>query len=200
VVMIEHIGIHRQFASPRSRGVNQVSRRQAGFTVIEIVAVIIILAILSSVAISRILSGNALNAIVVRDQIISLARTAQQNAMGRSDVDLIITPSAGGDELTLTTNDSTGVIESYTFSLSTVLLSGDINDTDSCEVTSGADAITNAAPLTLTFGELGDLGVSGVTGSTGAVTSAVRICLNDIASESVCVSPSGFSYAGDCDA
>ncbi|MBL4670563.1 MAG: prepilin-type N-terminal cleavage/methylation domain-containing protein [Flavobacteriales bacterium] len=197
--MIVPTDIHRQSILSRSRGGIQLSRAAAGFTVIEIVTVIIILAILSSVAMSRILSGNALNAIVVRDQIISLARTAQQNALGRSDVDLVITPSASGDEITLTTNDNAGVIESYTFSLSTVELSGDINNTDSCAATSGADAISNAAPLTLTFGELGDLGVSGVTGSTGAVTSAVRIRLNDTASESVCVSPSGFSYAGDCD-
>lgn len=197
--MIEHADIHRQCAALRSRGVTRLSKCAAGFTLIEVVVVILILSVISAVAISRILSGNALNAIVVRDQIISLARTAQQNALGRSDVDLIITPSAGGDEITLATNDNTGVVESYTFSFSSVSLSGDINDTDSCAVTNGADAITNATPLTLTFGELGDLGVSGVIGSTGAVTSAVRICLNDTASESVCVSPSGFAYAGDCD-
>lgn len=197
--MIVHTDIHRRCISPRSRGGARFSRCAAGFTLIEVVTVIAILAVISVVTMSRILSGNALNAIVVRDQIISLARTAQQNALGRSDVDLTITPSAGGDEITLITSYNAGVIESYTFSMSTVSLSGDINDTDSCAVTSGADAITNATPLTLTFGELGDLGVSGVTGSTGVVTSAVRICLNDTASESVCVSPSGFAYAGDCD-
>jgi len=196
---MENIENNRRRFTRRIHGPNKTLGFHAGFTVVEIVVVILILAIISAVAISRILSGNALNAIVVRDQIISLARTAQQNAMGRSDVDLTITPSAGGDEITLTTNDTSGVIESYTFSLSTVSLSGDINDTDSCAVTNGADAITNATPLTLAFGELGDLGISGVTGSTGAVTSAVRICLNDTASESVCVSPSGFAYAGDCD-
>ena len=170
-----------------------------GLTLVELVTVIAILAVIGAVAISRMLSGNTLNAIVVRDQIISLARTAQQNALGRADVELIITPSASGDEITLSTNDDSGGIESYTFSMASVSLTGDINDTDSCAVTSGADAITNAAPMTLRFGELGDLGVSGVTGSTGAVTSAVRICLNDTESESVCVSPSGFAYAGDCD-
>lgn len=197
--MIEHTGIHRQRTSLRTPRAAPLSRSQAGFTVIEIVTVIIILAVLSAVAMSRILSGNALNAIIVRDQIISLARTAQQNALGRSDVDLIITPSASGDEITLTTNGNAAVVESYTFALSSVVLSGDINDTDSCAVTGVTEPITNANPMTLNFGELGDLDVSGVTGSTGAVTSAVRICLNDTPSESVCVSPSGFAYAGDCD-
>jgi len=173
--------------------------RWSGFTLVELVITVLILSIISAVALSRILSGNSFNSIIVRDQIVSLARTAQQNALGRADVELTITPSAGGDELTLTTVDGLGTIESYTMSLDSVTLSGDINETDSCATTLGADALTSATPMTITFGELGDLGDSGVTGSTGAVSSAVRICLNDTAIESVCVSPSGFAYAGNCD-
>lgn len=173
--------------------------RQAAFTLVEIVVVILVLGIISAVAMSRILGGNTFNAIIVRDQIVSLARTAQQNALGRSDVSMTITPGAGGNDVTLVTSDSGGTIKTVTLALDTVSLRGDINDTDSCETTAGADAITNAAPMTLAFGELGNLDTSGVTGSTGAITSALRICLNNTASESVCVSPSGFAYAGDCD-
>lgn len=173
--------------------------RQAAFTLVEIVVVILVLGIISAVAMSRILGGNTFNAIIVRDQIVSLARTAQQNALGRSDVSMTITPGAGGNDVTLVTSDSGGTIKTVTLALDTVSLRGDINDTDSCETTTGADAITNAAPMTLAFGELGNLDTSGVTGSTGAITSALRICLNNTASESVCVSPSGFAYAGDCD-
>jgi type II secretory pathway pseudopilin PulG len=177
----------------------KISRPLAGLTLVEVVLVILLLSIIAAVALSRILSGNTLNAVIVRDQIISIARTAQQNALGRSDVSLSITPSVDGSEVVLTTGDAGGTIKSYTISLSTVSLRGDINDTDSCETTSGADAITNAAPMTINFGELGDLGISGVAGSDGAITSALRVCLNDTASESVCFSPSGFAYAGDCD-
>lgn len=173
--------------------------RQAAFTLVEIVVVILVLGIISAVAMSRILGGNTFNAIIVRDQIVSLARTAQQNALGRSDVSMTITPGAGGNDVTLVTSDSGGTIKTVTLALDTVSLRGDINDTDSCETTAGADAITNAAPMTVAFGELGNLDTSGVTGSTGAITSALRICLNNTASESVCVSPSGFAYAGDCD-
>ena len=55
--------------------------------------------------------------------------------------------------------------------------------------------------MTISFGELGNLGSSGVLGgaSTGAVSSAVRVCLNNDPVFSVCFSPSGFAYAGDCD-
>ncbi len=177
----------------------RLQRVQFGFTIVELVIVILILSIISVVAISRVLSGNSFNSVIVRDQIISLARTAQQNSLGRADVSMTITPNPAGDSVTIVTSYGGGNIENITAPLDSVSLSGDINDTDSCAATPGADAITSANPMTLTFGELGDLGISGVTGSTGAVTSAVRICLNAVAIDSVCVSPSGFAYEGDCD-
>lgn len=174
-------------------------RASKGFSIIEIVVVIVILAVISAVAMSRFISGNTFDEIVIRDQIISLSRVALQSSRGRSSVSLSVQPNGAGDEVTITVSDSGGSIESATVSMDTTTLTGDINETDSCATTNGADSITNAAPMTLNFGALGDLGVSGVTGSTGAVTSAARICINEEAEMSVCVSPSGFAYAGDCD-
>ncbi len=173
--------------------------RNLGFTIVEFIITTLILAILGGLVMSRFTDANSLNADVARDVIVSMARTALQNSLGRSSVTMTITPSAGGDEATIETSDSGGTIRSETITLDSVTLSGDINITASCEATPGTTTLTNAAPMTLAFGELGDLGTSGVTGSTGAVNSAVRICINDIADESVCVSPSGFAYAGDCD-
>ena len=173
--------------------------QDSGFTLVEMVIVIVILGVVSIVAMSRMLSGNAFNAVIVRDQIISLSRSALLNSLGRTSVTLTITPSAGGDEATIVTSDVGGTIASVTTPLDTVVLSGDINDTASCETTAGVNTITSATPMTVTFGALGDLGTSGVTGSTGAVTSALRICINDVAVNSICFSPSGFAYAGDCD-
>jgi MSHA pilin protein MshC len=171
-----------------------------GFTIVEVVVVIVILGVLGLVVVSRFADSNSLNDNIARDQIVSLARIAQQASMGRADVTLTITPNASGNELELSVADDGDVIESATISTRGVSLSGDINVTDSCEVTPGASAISNGAPMTLTFEQLGNLGTSGVTGSTGAVTSALRICVNNSAVNSVCVSPSGFAYGGDCDA
>lgn len=171
----------------------------AGFTIIEMIVVIVIISIVSVVVMSRFIGGNAFNGIIVRDQIISLSRSALLNSLGRTGVTLTITPSASGDEVTIVTSDVGGTITSVTTPLDTITLSGDINVTNSCETISGVDPITNAASMTVVFGALGDLGVSGVSGSTGAITSALRICINDIAVNSICLSPSGFAYAGDCD-
>lgn len=166
---------------------------------VEIVVTIVIIGIMSAFAVSRFLDANTVNAPVLRDQLISMIRSAQQNSLGRPDVSVSLTPDAAGNSATITTSDDGGSIQSVTVGLGEVSLSGDINITDSCGTTSGSNAISNAAPLTINFGELGDLEVSGVTGNTGAVNSALRICVNNNPGTSVCVSPSGFAYAGDCD-
>ena len=80
-----------------NKNVDRQQRIQLGFTVIELVIVIVILSIISIVTMSRIIGGNSFNAIIVRDQVISLARTAQQNAIGRTNVSMTITPNVGGD-------------------------------------------------------------------------------------------------------
>lgn len=172
-----------------------------GFTIVEFIVATLLVSILAGFAMSRFSDSNSLNGDVVQDIIISMARTALQNSLGRSQVVMTITPAADGNSATIETEYGAvpTTIRSETVTLRSLTLSGDINVTDSCETTGGTDDLSSTAPMTLTFGELGDLGASGVTGSTGAVTSAVRICINDVAADSICVSPSGFAYEGDCD-
>ncbi|MCI5107507.1 MAG: prepilin-type N-terminal cleavage/methylation domain-containing protein [Pseudomonadales bacterium] len=174
-------------------------KHSSGFTLVEIVATIAIIGIMSAFVVSRFIDGDSFNAPVLRDQLISLIRSAQQNSLGRPDVSVTLTPDGAGSTATITTSDDGGNMQSVTVDLGEVSLSGDINITDSCGSTAGSDTISNAAPMTINFGELGDLTDSGVTGSTGAVNSALRICINNDPVASVCVSPSGFAYAGDCD-
>jgi MSHA pilin protein MshC len=170
-----------------------------GFTVIELVIVIILISVIGVVTLSRFLDGNAFSGFILRDQIISLSRTAQQSALGRADVILTITPSASLDTVTLTSSYGAGAttINSVEFDLSPNVITGSVNNTDSCSITLGS-SITNAAPFIIRFDELGDLDASGLGAGT-AVTDSVKICLNDNPVDSVCISPGGFAYAGDCD-
>lgn len=174
---------------------------QAGYTLVELVAAIVLIGIASAFAMSRILEGNAFTPSIVQQQIISLARISQQSSLGRSNVTLTITPSVSGDEVTIDAEESSGTvtIQSVTLSMDSVTLSGDINKTASCAADDGDTPITNGAPMLLDFGELGDLEDSGIGVLAEPITSAVRICINNTARDSVCVSPSGFAYAGDCD-
>ena len=170
-----------------------------GFTIIEFVIVILIAGVLSAVVFARFFDNQQFNGIILRDRIIAAARAAQQSALGRADVVLTITPNAGATQVTVNLSEVGGTIQSLVVDSRGVTLSGDVDVTSSCGTVAGTNAITNANPMTLEFGELGDLETSGVTGSTAVPTTSVRICINDSATESVCVSPSGFAYGGDCD-
>ena len=182
---------------------NRINRiGTSGFTIVEFIIASLLIAIIGGVVMSRFADSNSLNGNVAQDIIISMARTALQNSLGRSQVVMTITPAADGNSATIETEYGSGpatTIRSETISLRSVTLSGDINETASCEATPGGTTLTNTAVMTLAFGELGDLDTSGVTGSTGAITSGLRICVNNVTEDSVCVSPSGFAYAGDCD-
>lgn len=176
------------------------SASSQGFTIVEIIVVILLVSLLSTVAMSRFIGGNTFNAAILRDQIISLSRIALQSSLGRKDVTLTITPNPGGSEVTITVADINGTIESSTISLDSLTsFSGDINQTASCAVTPAAGVITNVTPMTIAFGSLGQLEDSGVTGNVAAITSGLRLCINNEVNNSICMSPSGYAYKGDCD-
>lgn len=169
-----------------------------GFTIVEVIVAIVIMSLLGAVILSRFSDANQFNGLVVRDQIISLARTAQQNSLGRPAVVMTITPD--GNDVDIVTSSNGTTIESVTTSMSTLSLTGDRNETASCGVTGGGAISTSGGSMTFTFGELGDIASpSGVTGDTGAVVSGLRVCINNDPALSVCVSPSGYAYPGDCD-
>lgn len=174
--------------------------KNEGFTLIEIIIVIVTISILTAVVMSRLSDANSFNGIILRDQIISLARIAQQSSFGRANVELIITPSSSGSNVTIEAKTGSTVIESATTPMQSLSLKGDVNTTSSCSG-GGANTLSNSAPMRIGIDGLGDLGDSGVVGSgyPSSVSSAVRICINDDPGLSVCISPAGFAYAGDCD-
>lgn len=175
--------------------------RSIGFTIVELVIVIFVLGVISATVMSRFSDENAFTGLVVRDQIISQARRAQQGAFGRSPITMVFTPNEPGTAATLEVLEASAALSSSTISINALTITGDTDVTDSCASTAGA-GITDSAPFTLTFGELGDLvassGVAG-SGSFGAPTKAVRLCINEDVNYSVCFSPAGFAYVGDCD-
>lgn len=181
----------------------QIRPAQYGFTIVELVIVIVTISILAYSAFSLFLRGDSFNTIAVRDLTISMIRSAHQNSLGRASASVSITPSAGGDSLTIETSDSGGTLNTATVDLDSVSLSGDINKSHpvpSCSADDGDTAITNAAPMVINFANLGDLDTSGIGGGAAAIDTVIRICVNNQADASICVSRSGYAYAGDCDA
>lgn len=170
-----------------------------GFTVIEIIVTLLLIAILGAMFMARLGSANAFNGVVIRDQIISLTRLAQQNAFGREDLELIFQPDGSG-EATITVSSGAEQLEQVSVPVTSVSLTGDRDVANSCTVTPGGNTISAGNPLRLHFGTLGQLvASSGVGTDVGVVNRSVRVCVNNDSDLSVCISPSGYAYTGDCD-
>ncbi|ALO45165.1 prepilin-type N-terminal cleavage/methylation domain-containing protein [Pseudohongiella spirulinae] len=171
----------------------------AGFSLVELVIVIVLVGIIAAVTLSRLLRSDTYDAIIARDQIVSLSRAAQQKALGRNDIELTITPS--GNTLSINIEDSTGPVQSAQFDSRNVSFSGDVNELDGCGVTPGADVVSGVAPFVLRYDSLGDLMEGGVTGAAGfpvGITRGARLCVNNDPAMSVCWSAAGYAYVGDC--
>ena len=183
----------------RSDNRNISSSRQSGFTVIEVVVAIILVGIVSAVAMSRMLRSDTYDPVVTRDQVISMSRSAQQKAIGRKDVALYIQPF--GDELEIRIQDESGVVQRSRNSIRNVILTADVNNVASCANPAGTAIVSNATPLVIQYDLLGNIlrgGVSGTPGYPQDITSAVRLCVNGDPVMSICWSPSGYAYTGNC--
>lgn len=174
--------------------------RQSGFSMVELIIVITLIGIVAVVAMSRLISGNAFNASIVRDAILSMARSAQQNAIGHTDV--VMTLDVVGNELQLTLEAGTTLLNSATAPLQEVTIRADVNVTDSCAVTPGETLISPGSSMVVEYDALGSLLQGGPVSGGGypyAPTAGMRICINGEVLNSVCISPAGYAYAGDCD-
>lgn len=170
-------------------------RRAEGYTIIELVIVILILGIVTAFAMARILRGDTYSSAVISDQIIAMARSAQQKAIGRNDVSLVLQPA--GSDLEIRIEDTTGIIQTATMAISPTQLHGDVNVLTSCSALPVNGLISNSTPMVLNFARLGDLLSGGVNGST-IISTGARICVLPDIALSVCISAAGFAYRGDC--
>ena len=173
---------------------------QQGFTLIELITVIVLLGILSAFAISRFPSSQSYSTTVIKNQLIASIRLAQQTALSRASVNRL-TNSALQTQLQITR-------DSDNWSLN--ITSGPINHsaqakhgnetlhygTNTSSSCSALTAVTASAPLTLIFDGDGNR-----VASTNPAA-ALRICINTPSSSTadveLCISPSGYVYEGIC--
>ena len=157
---------------------------QQGFTLIELITVIILLGILSAFAISRFPSSQSYSTHIITHQLIASVRLAQQTALARSSIDVL---------------DHTVFTITGTASFWNLVVS-DRNPIYSAQVDRGSEQVrfgTNlsaacssltAAPLSITFDGAGNR----------LPAQSLRVCIDSVTDVELCISPSGYIYEGSC--
>ena len=161
-----------------------MDKYQQGFTLIELVTVIILLGILSAFAISRFPSSQSYSTHIISNQFIASARLAQQSALSRSSV-------ATGNHTVLDVSDVSGNWQ-LIVTAGTEIFSAQV-ERGSEQVRFGTDLLAacsslTAAPLTLTFDGDGNR----------VPNQYLRVCIDSTVDVELCVSPSGYVYEGNC--
>lgn len=164
---------------------------QQGFTLIELITVIILLGILSAFAVSRFSSSQSYSTTVIKNQLIASVRLAQQTAMSRASVS-----SSGQTQLQVSGDSDNWYlnITSGPVSYSAQVDRGDeqVRYGTNTSVTCSALTASTSTPLVLTF--------NGDGNRIPATT--LRICIDtpssSIADIELCISPSGYAYEGAC--
>ena len=178
-------------------------RKFSGFTIIELVVVLVLVGIAAATIAPRFMAPNAFDESAAQDALLATIRAAQQAALGRENVSFTIEQAGNAWVLTVTADPGASTLRTAEVPARSVILEtgSTASSGDTCE-SSFDDAI--AANFLLTFDAKGNL-ASFANGANTAFTSdpafnGVRICVNDAAASSVCVSRAGYAYAGTCDA
>jgi prepilin-type N-terminal cleavage/methylation domain-containing protein len=170
------------------------TRGDAGFTIVELIAVLLLLGILAATAMSRLVGSNAYAPALVSEQLIALGRLAQQTALSRQDaaVSLDIDQNAGDWRMRVLVDDGTGPVTMRE---------------ELVEIRNTAIAVSNGAvnlplgatvPLHVGFDGLGSL--ASTTGGATILDPSVGIGIGVTGDSaySVCIGSTGHAYRGNC--
>ncbi len=162
-----------------------------GFTVVELITVIILLSILGAVAMSRMISPDAFAPAIVTQAIVAEARFAQQVATSRADAVVSLTVDRVGSDWRLqVATDLDGVIRTELVEAENTAL----------QAVSGAAsaAIGAGATLDIDFNHAGDLSAVTIGGTAGDPDSGVTLTIAGDSTRQACVYSSGYANDEPC--
>lgn len=153
-----------------------MQRLERGFTLVELVLVIVLLGILSAVGMSLFVRSDAFSALAARDRFIAFAHVAQKRALA---------DSGSSSSLILTIAQSTS---SWTLSLSqnSSILVTDTLERGSLTLALNGTAMTDGQQIQVTYGRDGSTGINRQWFFSGDY------------SHSACLTSTGFIHAGNC--
>jgi len=162
-----------------------------GFTLVELITVILLLAIVGVFAMARLASPDMFAPAVVSQAMVSELRFAQQLATARRDAVVSVSLDRLGDDWRLrTVTDVDGVLR-------TELVS---RDGTAVQAMSGAAsaALDAGTALTVSFDHAGDLDAVSIGGAAGVPASGVSLTVSGGSARQVCIYPSGYTNANAC--
>lgn len=166
-------------------------RASRGFTLVELISVMVLLSILGIFAMARMTSPELFSPAVVSGAVAAEVRFARQLAAARRDAVVSVTVDRLGDDWRLrTSSDVDGVLRTELVSADNTVL----------QAASGATsaALDAATGLTLTFDHAGDLTAVLIGAAPGAPGTGVSVTVAGDTTRQLCVYPSGYTHAGAC--
>lgn len=174
-------------------------RRLKGFTIIELIGIIVLIGIVGVVVTGRFLRPNKFDEAAAADGLLTTIRAAQQAALGRSAVTFEV-GLAGGEWLFMAKSGA-NTLRTFRVPAESVLLETGAPASSGDTCATGFDTALDPN-FQLAFDDLGNL-ASFTNGlavyPVDASFNGVRLCVNDTVAVSACVSPAGYAYAGNCD-
>ena len=152
----------------------------AGFTLVELILVIALLGILSAVAISQFGSTQTYHDLQLKDQLISIARVAQQTALNRHDQVVTFEVSRPSDWLLEVKANGVGLKRQQIEASAARLFAP------------GGSEINSATPYVVGYDNLGNLNT----------VSLANVSFSDATGHLLCITAAGYAYqaasASDC--
>lgn len=167
------------------------SCHQHGFTIVELVVVIILLGILSVAAVSRMISPSDFAPGMVSATTASQFRYARALAFAREDTDVRFMLAVVGSDWQITSStDADGTVRSEQI---------EQGDT-SVQLVNGAFSgiVSNSDPLRITFASDGGVASATLGAQSLDPDLGLRLQINGASSRSLCVYPNGYLLTADC--
>lgn len=166
-------------------------RRAAGFTVVELIAVIVLLSILGVVAMARLPSPNLFAPAVLAQALISEAKLARQIAASRHDavVTLAVIAEPQGWRAQVST-DVDGIIRSQLIE----------SDGTAIAASSGAASATldAATPMSLSFDGAGRVAAISIGAAAGSPGLGLALSISADSTRDICIYASGYASDSGC--
>ena len=172
-------------------GGNNLNTRMTGFTMVELVIVIMLLGVLSVTAMSRFVGSDAFATSTVAQQIIAQARYAQQTASSRQDAQIsLIVDQIADDWRFRVVSSVDGVLKTEQVERANT----------SMQAVNGVliRPIDATQAMQLSFDAFGDLAGLTLGVTAGVPAEGVWVQVDGDSPLSVCVYPNGYAANGSC--